>query len=447
MSRWLLHGARIITGDGETDLPRGAVLVEDGIITAVSEDPPPGEFDGQVLDLAGTILMPGLINNHVHGVTVGPMFASGAPALSIEEARANLDRHLRSGETTVLNLDGFALPEEVEAVKDHPCRVLTATAHLPGQVRAADAVDGSGLTPRHREFTVDEAVKAGAVAVGEVGSGHTLGGGGQEYMYIPEAVRRVTGRTLKPLEARVLKEAVLGRSLELADSPQRSLVQKALEQLGLAGSLSVDGAIDLVQKSVLPSYRLGIKAFHEAAAAALRLGLPLIVHNSAPSRQVVWELATDPAVGIPAGLRLVAGHSNHDTFTVAEAVEFGRELQRKGALIDVSTFDAFGRRHTTESPEHLLAMVEAGVVDTLSTDYGAGFADPILAAIKAIVDQGLASLPQAVAMATGNVAKALPELAPDRGFIRPQAVADLVWVSSDDVASVRGVMVGGRVVV
>src|SRR5690606_18982503 len=100
-----------------------------------------------------------------------------------------------------------------------------------------------------------------------------------------------------------------------------------------------------------------------------------------------------------------AGHSNHDTFTVAEAVEFGRELRRRGAVVDVSTFDAFVARRTTESPEHLLTMLEAGVVDTLSTNYGAGAPDPMLLAIRSAVEQGLLTLPRAIALATGNVAR------------------------------------------
>lgn len=446
--RWLFHSGQVITGDGETHWPQATVVVENGRIVDVSQAPPPAEFHGEVVDLSGHILLPGLINHHAHGITTGPMFASGARPLTVAEARRNLDQHLAAGVTTLLNLDGFALPDEVAAAaKDHPCRVATATAHLPGQIRAAEAVDGQGLTDRHRQFTVDEAVAAGAVAIGEVGSGHTLAGGGQEYMYIPAAIKRATGRVLEPLQARVLKEAVLGRSMEFAGEHRREPVQAALATLGLADVLTVDAAIRLVRETVLPAYNLGIAAFREAAAAALRFGLPLIVHNSAPSRQVVWDLCNDAGIGIPAGLRLVAGHSNHDTFTVAEAVEFGRELRRRGAVVDVSTFDAFVARRTTESPEHLLAMLEAGVVDTLSTDYGAGAPDPMLLAIRSAVEQGLLTLPRAIALATGNVARALPELAPERGFIRRGAVADLIWVDAADVATVVGVMVAGRRVV
>ncbi|HEY8449665.1 MAG TPA: amidohydrolase, partial [Bacillota bacterium] len=445
-ARLLLAEARLITGDGCTDLPRAAVVIEGQRIAGIVEGDAPAEFDGRVLDLRGFTLLPGLINHHAHGITTGPLFASAAPPLALETARRHLDQHLAAGVTTLLNLDGFALPDEVAAVADgHPCRVRTATVHLPGHLTAAEAVDGRGLSPRHRRFSLEEAIAAGAVAVGEVGSGHTLGGGGQEYMYIPEAIERATGCRIEPLQARLLKEAVLGRTLTAAGA-DRPAVKRALQRLGLEDRLDVDQAIELVRQTVLPAYRRALAAFPEAAEAALRWGLPLIVHNSAPSRQVVAELSEDPRIGIPAGLRLIAGHSNHDTFTVEEAINFARWLRERGALIDVSTFDAFGRRHTTDSPAHLLAMVREGVVDTLSTDYGGGAPDPMLVAIRELVAAGCCSLPQAVALATSNVARALPELAPERRLIRRGAVADLIWVDAGDVACVRGVIIGGTVI-
>ena len=39
-------------------------------------------------------------------------------------------------------------------------------------------------------MTAQQMVGAGAVVIGEVGAGMTLGGGGQDYMYIPAAVEQ-----------------------------------------------------------------------------------------------------------------------------------------------------------------------------------------------------------------------------------------------------------------
>lgn len=445
--RWLLVGADVVTGDGRTVLPAAAVLVEDGRVAGVAAGHgPPAEFAGHVLDLRGCLLLPGLINHHAHGVTLGPRFASAAPPLDAAAVRANLDAHLTAGVTTLLNLDGFALPEEVEAAaRGHPIRLRTATVHTPLHVTAAERADGSGLTDRHRRFTAAEAMAAGAVAVGEVGSGHTLGGGGQEYMYLPAAVERATGRRITPLEARRLKEAVLGRGLDRG-RPSYGLLRRVLVELGLAEALTPEDAARLVRDTVLPAVSPALAAFREAARTALALGVPMVVHTSVVSRRVIEELCRDRECGVPAGLRLIAGHANHDSFTVEEAVALAAWLRERGVVVDASTFDAFGARHTTESPEHLLAMLRAGVVDTLSTDYGGGDPDPMLVAAREALRRGCASLPALVAMMTSRVAAAVPGLAPGRGLVAPGEPADLVWVDAGDIARVRGVMVGGRVV-
>ncbi|HEX6988115.1 MAG TPA: amidohydrolase family protein, partial [Bacillota bacterium] len=418
---------------------------EDGRIAAVdAAHAPPGQFDGDIVDLTGTCLLPGLINHHAHGVTVGPRFASGAPALTEAQVRAQLDAHLRAGVTTLLNLDGFALPEEVEAAAQlTPIRLRTATVHTPRHRTAARRADGSGLSDRHRAFTAAEAAAHGAVAVGEVGSGHTLGGGGQEYMYLPQAIERATGVRLTPLQARRLKEAVLGRALDLR-SPDRRLVAQVLEELGLRGRLTVDQSVDLVRATVMPAVQPALEAFPEAARVALDLGLPMVVHTAAASRPAVEALLQDRRVGVPAGLRLVAGHANHDTFTPEEAVALARRLREHGVTVDVSTFDAFGARHTTASPDILFAMLAEGVVDTLSTDFGGGAPDPMLLAAREAVARGLVSLPRVVVMMTANVAAALPGLAPSRGVIARGEPADIIWVDRDDIATVLGVMIGGR---
>lgn len=445
--RWLLLGADVVTGDGRTVLPAAAVRVEDGRIAAVDAGAErPAEFGGRVLDLTGCLLLPGLINHHAHAVTLGPLFASAAPPLDAAAVRAQLDAHLDAGVTTLLNLDGFALPEEVAAAaRGHPVRLRTATVHTPLHVRAAERADGRGLTERHRRFTAAEAVAAGAVAVGEVGSGHTLGGGGQDYMYLPAAVERATGRRIAPLQARRLKEAVLGRGLDRL-RPDDAELRRVLAELGLAGALTPEAAARLVRETVLPAVEPALAAFREAARAALALGVPMVVHTSAVSRRAIEELCRDPECGVPAGLRLIAGHANHDSFAVEEAVEFAAWLRAQGVVVDASTFDAFGARRTTESPQHLLAMLRAGVVDTLSTDYGGGAWDPMLVAAREALRRGCASLPALVAMMTSRVAAAVPGLASGRGLVAPGEPADLVWVDRDDVARVRGVMVGGRVV-
>jgi alpha-D-ribose 1-methylphosphonate 5-triphosphate diphosphatase PhnM len=91
-------------------------------------------------------------------------------------------------------------------------------------------------------------------------------------------------------------------------------------------------------------------------------------------------------------------------------------------------------------------MFSAGVVDTISTDYAGGHHDPILLAIDRSIKAGVVSLPAAVAMATANVADAIPGVAPRRGRILPGTIADLVLTDPAELHQVGIVMVGGEIV-
>jgi predicted amidohydrolase YtcJ len=144
---------------------------------------------------------------------------------------------------------------------------------------------------------------------------------------------------------------------------------------------------------------------------------------------------------------LIAGHSNHSSFELREALAHAERLKEAGAIVDVSTFDTFGARRLTTGPELLYALLSAGLVDTISTDYAGGHHDPILLAIDQSVRAGAASLPAAIAMATANVADAIPGLAPRRGRVVPGAIADLVVTDPARLHSVDTVMIGGEVVV
>jgi imidazolonepropionase-like amidohydrolase len=147
------------------------------------------------------------------------------------------------------------------------------------------------------------------------------------------------------------------------------------------------------------------------------------------------------------GTLTIAAHANHDSFSEEALFEAARSLKEAGALLDGATFDSFEARRTTESPANLLALLKAGLVDLLTTDYGGGFFDPLPAAIKAIVGTGILSLPAAVRLVTSAPAAAIPGLAPGRGCIAPGYVADLTVLARDDLAQVRYVFIGGRQVI
>lgn len=64
MSRTLIRGATLITMDAQGDLPAGDMLVTGDTITAIA--PRLDADDAQLIDAAGCIVIPGLINAHMH---------------------------------------------------------------------------------------------------------------------------------------------------------------------------------------------------------------------------------------------------------------------------------------------------------------------------------------------------------------------------------------------
>lgn len=434
----IIKDGTLIPGDGTTVLEGATVYIEGDRIADIKEGGGGRISSGDMLvNAKGHVVMPGMINAHAHGVGFGPLFATATTPLPREQVLKNLDQHLRFGTTSVIDVDGFALPQEVhETHQAHPVNVLLATSHMPVNKEVAQLADAKGLTPDHKAMTAETAVAAGAVLFGEIGGGHTLGGGGQDYMYIPMAVKKATGVDLEPKQARKLKEAVLSRHIR-ADAYRRENVESVLEELGLAGKLSPEEARDLVQNSVLPSFQRALDGFVEAADYAERFGLPALVHNSAPSSDATHAIAER------LGPLLIAGHTNHSTYTPEEAVESARILRRYGAIVEVCVLDAFGLKRLEQDPAHIYALLQADLVDTLATDYAGGFWDGILFGIQHMVADGVVSLPKAVALGSRNVARAISG-AGERGELVPGKIADVVIAPEKAVANIFAAIVGGR---
>jgi imidazolonepropionase-like amidohydrolase len=442
MPTTVIRSGAVVTGDGRTVAAATDAVIVDGRIRDLLPAGADRSYEqaDRVLDAAGKLVLPGVINNHSHGTAFGPLFPSGHQGLPAEQVLANLDRHLREGTTTLLCVDGFVTAEQLAATRErHPINIGLASCNTPACLRAAQIADGGGLTDRNREFTAGAAAAEGAVAFGEIGAGHTLGGGGASYMYIPAAIRERTGKEITPAQANALKYAVLGRHIDAAGYDAEA-VAAAIERAGLTGLLRPEDVAEIISGIVLPPFEVALRGLAEAGEYGRRHDLPVLVHNAAASMKQVAEVAATD-------VRLIAGHSNHDSFTFTEALDHARTLRRLGAVVDVSTLDCFGARRLVDSPELTFSMLREGLVDTISTDYAAGFHDPILLGVSEAVKHGAVGLAPAIAMATANVADAIPGLAPNRGRIQPGAVADVVITDPDEPNRVDTVLVGGNVVV
>lgn len=438
----IIRGASVITGDGATFLENACIGIGEGRIAFVQ----PGNMsvnvdEVDVIEAHGYTVIPGVINAHAHGCVSGPSMPSGSFPVDRDAILWNRNRHLLEGTTTLLNVCGLALPEEAFAGNPHPLDVQISTAHTPSNIEAALAIDGAGLSERHRHASIDDALSQGAKALGEVGGGQTLGGGAQEYRFIPEAMKRVTGREVSPLVSRQLRNAVVGRYLRVEDGVSDGELQAILDECGLSDVCSARTVRQIILASVMPPVDLALRGFEEVAREAARVAFPAIFHNSAPS----VERLIDVAEKYP-NANIVAGHSNHPMFLPDESVSFARELRRRGVTVDVSTLDSIQTRWRN-NPANFDALIDAGCVDTISTDYAGGHWDSILVAIQRIVHKKQMSPAAAVALATGNVARAFPQLAGDRGLIEKGRRADLVIVDRVNLGRVRHVIIHGKVVV
>jgi len=437
----LIKNGTVITGDGRTVIEDGHVWIKDGRIVAVEQGSaklPEAPDVGEVIDATGCVVMPGVINNHAHGLTRGPTMPSGFPPYPYERTLYYLNRFLMDGTTTVMNVCGLSLMDDVASLqREHPVNLQIATAHTPANIEAAQVTDGSGLTERHTRATVEEVLEAGARAIGEIGGGQTLGGGAQDYQYIPAAVEAKTGISIHPLAAGELKVAVLGRNIDGEGAGDEG-VAEVLRGIGLEGKLSVEEAKALIRDTVLPPLKIALKGFREAVEASARTGYPAVFHNSTPTAKLLLELAE-----LHPQAKIIAGHSNHPLFTPEEAVSYARELKTRGVVIDISTLDCITTRRLA-GPEHIDALIEAGVVDTISTDFAGGHWDGILECVHRIIRLKQLTLPAAIALATGNVANALPHLADGRGFLEKGKVADAVISDAVNVSRVKHVVISGK---
>jgi hypothetical protein len=367
---------------------------------------------------------------------------SGSKPFRPQDVRYFRNRHLLSGTTTLLNVCGLCLPGDMvdPSGAPHPLRVFSTTAHSPGAKAAAFDIDGSGLQPSHLAVSAEEAIAQGAVALGEGGGGQTLGGGAQDYAFVPRAIFEVTGVLVNAREARRLKEVLLGRALQDRELSPNARFVTLCDELNLLKSASAESLAEAIAASVLKPMRNALLGLRELAELSARTGLPAILHNALPSAHHILALAR----AYPSA-HLIAAHCNHPSFTPEEAVTNARLLRECGVTIDVSTLDCIST-HWRNSAENLDALISQGLVDTLTTDFAGGHWDGILEGVHRMVVKQQLSAPQALSLATGNVAAVFGAFE-DAGRIEVGKRADITIADSLNLSRVRHVIIGGQLVV
>lgn len=440
----LIKNATVVTGDGHTVLENAAVLIDKGSIVGVEKCPDDIASFIEVettIDASGKFVFPGLINSHAHCCSPGPRFSSAAAPPSMDEALKNIKRHMNQGSTTLINLSGFGLIEETDAVnKVQPVRVLTGTCHLPSCFLAAQMLDGAGLRPEHLDLCAEKMLAAGAVVIGEIGSGATLGGGVVDYKYIPEAVRQLTGKDIGAEQANRLKKAFLPDYDHGGSGPEDAVT--LLAEFGIENDISVEQMENLILGIVRKPLETALAGFDEACILGAKTGVPVICHNALPSVHRIMKLAEDYA---GSKLTLIAGHCNHPSFSLDETLHYASALKARGVVIDVSSLDAIVTRWMN-FPERIELLVREGLVDTFSTDYGGGRWDSVLQMIGHLVGKKLISLPAALAKATSVPARLYGQRTKSLGLVASGKTADLILVDMNDISNVNDLIIGGKIV-
>jgi imidazolonepropionase-like amidohydrolase len=448
----VLDNATIVPGDGSELIQEGAVVIAGGVIVSVLSSPvavdDPAFERANIVDVAGDLVLPGLIDSHVHHVLESPFSASASDPPSPAVAKENRDRHLKQGTSTVVSVDTFTLPTDLVAGRrNHPLKVELGACPTPSNLDAARSSDGSGLHADHEAYTIPEAIAAGAVMLGEVGSGSTLAGSLQRIRFVPDAIKERTGREITAAEADDLITAVIGRYAE-PDHYDEVAAEQALEDADLRDVLDPDELKHLIMEVTWPSVEETLVGFEEVSTYATQYDLPMMVHNAAASMDKTRELAER---GVP----LVAGHSNHPTFAHEEALEFAAELATyENVTVDISTWDLFtdGDRLRPEKQqqmrEQFFEFVERGLVDTITTDWSwqhpGGDYHSLLVPLQAIVDRGILPLAEAVTLVCRNPARTYPAIGATRGTTEPGAAADVLVTDEDDLSDVRRLYIDGR---
>lgn len=423
----IVNATAVVTGDGKTVLENTSVIIEEGFISDLPRVSyiPYNVYADRFIDAKGGLIIPGVINIHSHHTALGPTDFGRKP-LPMERWFFNLDTHLLEGTTTILDADGFTLPEEVDAAnKIHPINIRTGTIHTPKNIRAAEVIECSGeaLDDLHRNFTIDEAVTRGAVAIAEVGIPGTTAGTYEKCFRL--------GKVISVNHARALDKAVI--------AGDEGEIRKVLAEAGLE-YLTIDEAKDLVEKTSIIPIRACCDAIRESVIYARKFALPVLCHSEPGMKDAVVDVARE------IGPKLIAVHANH-SFTPEESVNFAKEVKGFGGNIEVISSDSFHAKQVDPSPEATFALLREGLVDAVSSDYSGGYHEPILLVLQKAIEEGILTLPGAIKLVTSNPARIVPKLAPNKGLIKPGKVADLCIVDKDDISKIKHVIIFGRIVV
>ncbi len=381
--RQWLTGARLWDGTGAPVRENAALLVADGVIEHVGGAGDGAPEDARVIDLGGRMVIPGLINLHIHVQGRQPEVDKGAepllPGTSAHFLQAGLRDTLRMGVTTLRNVG--------------------SQDHQPQEARQA---------MRYGAFRGPRLLTCGLIISATAPGGRFYG-----TMYReadgPDDIRRAVREQLRE-GADFIKVMTTGaRSNELEDPDPTQLTDEEFAAL------------------VSEAHRMGVRvAAHveglDGTAAAIDHGMDTIEHgmylNQRP--ELLERMAAGGQVLIPTlgGYYWMAGIN--EAVDPADATPDPHML---GRLVELATYNL------EQGTQSMRAAREAGVAIGLGSDRGGVSGEDTALELVRMIHHGL-PVTDALRAATAVGAEAIG-LADVIGTVRPGRLADLVVVDGD----------------
>jgi imidazolonepropionase-like amidohydrolase len=380
--RLWLTGARVLDGTGAPAVDGAAVLVEDGLISRIGMASEPAPEAARVIDCGQRVLMPGLIDVHLHAAGETPATLKGAEAMLSGTAayflQAELRQYLRRGVTTV--------------------RVTGSQGQRPQEARQA---------MRYGAFRGPRLLTCGKIISATAPGGRFYGDMYREADG-PDDMRRAVREQIRAGADFVKVMTTGARSNELEDPDPMQLTEAELTAV-------VDEAHRLGYR--VSAHAEGLKG----CAAAIGRGADTIEHGMYLHRRpdLLAEMAAAGLVLVPtlSGYYWMAG--------LGEAIDERAavpEAEMPPALVELA------RHNIAEGAATMRAATSAGVKIALGSDVQLGTA----LEFRRMIHHGLTPA-QALAAATCTAADALG-LAGQIGGVSAGMIADLIVVDGDPLA-------------
>lgn len=223
MSRTLIRGATVITMDAQGDLPRGDVLVTGDTLTEIA--PAIHADDAQLVDAAGCILIPGLVNAHMH------TWQTALRGLAANWTLLEYFRKMHAGLATVFEPQDLHIANLVGALNQLNCGTTTLVDWCH-----------NNRTPQHNDAAIDGLLESGIRAAFFHGTPKPDPLPGERPFWEVPHPRAEVERLLKAHQGRPLLSvhaAVLGPHYSTLDVALHDF--RMVKELGIIGSLHQGG--------------------------------------------------------------------------------------------------------------------------------------------------------------------------------------------------------------